>query len=207
MIRDERLRDLHAVVVREHRAERLDLHLAEARAARRSAFESPVSAASRPDPRRVAAVLVRDDRCQLAHARRHRAREPVDRRLLAERLVRSSAASFFGSSVRRRCLSTSGPANAFCTGTCWSIANPTSSANGSFASSSHAFGIVGELQSGGHELDVTRRESPAKAATRGECESERKASRQRGWSASSSASSRRPPSTSPEPPRRGWRAT
>ena len=39
---------------------------------------------------------------------------------------RSSFASFFGSSVPTRCLSTSGPANAFCTGTCWSIAKPTS---------------------------------------------------------------------------------
>src|SRR5436305_133194 len=49
-------------------------------------------------------------------------------------------ASFFGSSVPTRCFSTYGPAKAFCTGTCWSIANPTSSANGSSASSLHACG-------------------------------------------------------------------
>src|SRR4051794_23958499 len=53
---------------------------------------------------------------------------------------RSIAASFFGSSVPARCLSTYGPANAFITVTCWSIAKPTSSANGSSASSFAASG-------------------------------------------------------------------
>src|SRR5262249_9525940 len=52
----------------------------------------------------------------------------------------SSFASFFGSSVPARCFSRYGPANAFITVTCWSIAKPTSSANGSLASSSAAFG-------------------------------------------------------------------
>src|SRR5579862_3186276 len=38
-----------------------------------------------PDPRCVAAVLLRDDACELAHTLGHRAREAVDCRLLAER--------------------------------------------------------------------------------------------------------------------------
>src|SRR3954454_5038178 len=54
--------------------------------------------------------------------------------------ARSIAASFFGSSVPARSSRTYGPANAFITVTCWSIAKPTSSAKGSRASSSHACG-------------------------------------------------------------------
>src|SRR5689334_14920278 len=60
--------------------------------------------------------------------------------LVANASARSIAASLRGSSVPARSFNTYGPANAFCTVTCWSIAKPTSSANGSCASSSQAFG-------------------------------------------------------------------
>ena len=46
---------------------------------------SAVSFASTPDPRWIPAVLGRDDRAELLDAPRHRAREAVDRRFLAER--------------------------------------------------------------------------------------------------------------------------
>ena len=84
-----------------------------------------------PDPRRVAAVLLGDERGQLAHALGHRAGKRWIAGCSRNASSRSSVASFFGSSVPARCFSTYGPANAFCTGTCWSIAKPTSSANGS----------------------------------------------------------------------------
>src|SRR3954468_23382870 len=51
---------------------------------------------------------------------------------------RSAVASVSASIDPRRSLSTSGPENAFCTVTCWSSANPTSSAIGSFAISALA---------------------------------------------------------------------
>src|SRR4051794_5584991 len=51
---------------------------------------------------------------------------------------RSAAATAAGSSVPRRSLSTSGPANAFVTVTCWSSAKPTRSAKGSVAISALA---------------------------------------------------------------------
>src|SRR5436190_10696160 len=51
---------------------------------------------------------------------------------------RSAVARASGSSVPRRSFSTSGPENAFCTGTCWSSAKPTSRAIGSEAISSFA---------------------------------------------------------------------
>ncbi len=69
---------------------------------------------------------------------------------------RSSFASFRGSSVPTRCFSASGPAKAFCTGTCWSIAKPIRSANGSCASSSLRGLVVGEVQRVGHR-NRTRR--------------------------------------------------
>ena len=50
----------------------------------------------------------------------------------------SVAAILPGSSVPSRCLSLSGPEKADCTDTCWSSAKPTSSANGSDASSASA---------------------------------------------------------------------
>ncbi len=56
-----------------------------------------------------------------------------------------------------RSFSTSGPANAFWTGTCWSIANPTSSANGSLAMSAQASGSSVKYRRSAMSPDRTRR--------------------------------------------------
>ena len=61
------------------------LHVAEARQRADPLLQVGGVLRLAPDPRRVAAVILRDDRCQLAHTRGHRAREAVDRRLLLER--------------------------------------------------------------------------------------------------------------------------
>ena len=68
-------------------AERPDLHVAEARELPDPALQVGRVLGLRPDPLRVAAVLVGDEAGQVVHARRHRAGEAVDRRLLAEHLL------------------------------------------------------------------------------------------------------------------------
>src|SRR5689334_17301312 len=77
--------------------------------------------------------------------------------LVANASARSIAASFRGSSVPARSFSTYGPANAFCTVTCWSIAKPTSSANGSCARSSQAFGSSVNQSAAGTRRILRRR--------------------------------------------------
>src|SRR5438046_1785661 len=70
--------------------------------------------------------------------------------------VKSIDASSFGSSVPTRRRRTSGPANAFCTGTCWSMAKPTSSANGSLASRRQASRSSVTYSDSGTRPDPTR---------------------------------------------------
>ncbi len=77
-------RDLDVEALREHRAERLDLHLAEAGQRADALAEVLAVGGLRPDARRVAAVVLDDGRGELVHARRHRAGEAVDRGLLPE---------------------------------------------------------------------------------------------------------------------------
>src|SRR6478736_8792161 len=84
MARHELARDLDAEAVEEDGAERLDLHLAEARQAADPFAEVLPVGRLRPDARRIAAVFLRHGRGELAHARRHGAREAVDRGLLPE---------------------------------------------------------------------------------------------------------------------------
>ena len=139
MARHELLRDRDAEALREHGAERLDLHLAEA-GQRADALAQVVAVGRlRPDARRVAAVVLGDGRGELA-ARA----SPSSPGSGGSRASRGTAARGRpsrrspGSSVPSRCFSRSGPRNACCTVTCWSSAKPTSSANGSSASSRHA---------------------------------------------------------------------
>jgi hypothetical protein len=86
VVRHERLGRCDAELLREHRCERLHLHLAEPG----ERLEPPAQVVRvggvAPDPRRVAAVLVRDDRRDLLDALRHAPREPVEGRPLAEDL-------------------------------------------------------------------------------------------------------------------------
>ena len=84
MRRHERLRLLHAVALCEHRAERLDLHLAEAR--QRGEVRAQLAGVGRvgPHPRGIAVVTVADVDGEVVHALGHRAREAVDRGRRAE---------------------------------------------------------------------------------------------------------------------------
>jgi hypothetical protein len=86
VVRDEVLSGLDAEPLREHRSECLDLHLSEA-GERCDAFPE-VGAIRRlgPEAGRVAVIFLLDQPRQLVGAVRHRAREPMDCRLLAERL-------------------------------------------------------------------------------------------------------------------------
>ena len=122
VVRDERLRHRVAVAPREHRRERLHLHLAEAR----QRLDPPLQVGGvrgvAPDAACVAAVLLGDDGAQLLHALGHVAREAMDRRLLAEDLERAGPgrvpAISAASRPPSRCFSLSGPANAVGTVTC-----------------------------------------------------------------------------------------
>ena len=76
---------LDSEVERQHGAEAGDLHLPEAGERTDSLPEVGRVGRLRPDPLGIAVVVVRDDLTQLLHSLRHRAREPVDRRRLAER--------------------------------------------------------------------------------------------------------------------------
>ncbi len=138
MLGNELLRRLDAEMERQHRAEARDLHRAEARERADALAEVRGIRGFGPDPLRLAVVLVGDDRAQLLHSSRHRAREPVDRRTLAEgvlELRRIHRGDGPASSVPIRSLARSGPENACWTVTCWSIANPMRSASGSDAMS------------------------------------------------------------------------
>ena len=116
-------------------------------------FSSAAVVHAAPDVRRLAAEVLDDGLGEILDACRHRAGEAVDRRLLPERASSadgSVAAIFPGSSVPSRCFRRSGPANACWTVICWSSAKPTSSANGSSASSLHAASSsVNQRASGG----------------------------------------------------------
>src|SRR5919197_3747817 len=68
MIRDEVLRGVDAEALREHRAERLDLHLAEARERRDAPSQVGSVACFGPDALGVPAVRLLDDRGELLHA-------------------------------------------------------------------------------------------------------------------------------------------
>ena len=84
MIRRKRLGGVDAELLGEHRCERLDLHLAEARERTDSLLQIRAVTRFGPDARRIAAVVLGDDGRQIAHAVGHRAREAMDRRLLGE---------------------------------------------------------------------------------------------------------------------------
>ena len=86
MVGDERLGHRVPEAAREHRGERLHLHLAEARQRLDPPLQVGRVGGVAPDAARVAAVVLGDDRAELLHALRHVAREAVDRRLLAEDL-------------------------------------------------------------------------------------------------------------------------
>src|SRR5581483_3994416 len=77
--------DGDAEPLRQHRAERLDLHLAEARQGGDAPAQVGAVGCLRPDTGGVAAVLGDDVRAQLLNALGHGAREAVDRGALAER--------------------------------------------------------------------------------------------------------------------------
>src|SRR5205085_6447199 len=76
--------DRDAEALREHRAEGLYLHLAEAGQRRDALAEIGAVGGFRPEAGRVAAVFLRDGRRELADAPSHVAGEAVDGRLLAE---------------------------------------------------------------------------------------------------------------------------
>ena len=71
--------------LREHRAQRLDLHLAEARERGQVRAQLIRVGGVGPDALGVAAVLVAHDDREIVDALGHRAGEPVDRRPLPER--------------------------------------------------------------------------------------------------------------------------
>jgi Phosphotransferase enzyme family len=84
MVRNEVLCDGDVEALREHRAQRCHLHLAEARQGGEATPEIGAVRCFRPDALRAPAVLVHDDRCELLHALRHVPGEAVHGRLLAE---------------------------------------------------------------------------------------------------------------------------
>src|SRR5919201_2826069 len=84
VVRNELLRGLNAEALREHRAERGHLHPPEAGERRDPPAQLVSAAGLGPDPRRVAAVVLRDDDGEIVDALGHRAREAVHGRLLAE---------------------------------------------------------------------------------------------------------------------------
>src|ERR1700746_506129 len=84
MVRHELPRNLDVEALREHGAERLDFHLAEARERGDAFAEVGAAGGLRPEARGLAAVVLRDRGCELANALGHRAGETVDGRLLAE---------------------------------------------------------------------------------------------------------------------------
>ena len=84
MVRRNRLGRLDAELLRKHRSERLDLHLAESRQRTDSLPQIRAVSRLRPDSRSVAAVLLGHHRGQFPHAAGHRAGKAVDRRLLGE---------------------------------------------------------------------------------------------------------------------------
>ena len=75
-----------AEAAREHRRERLHLHLAEAGQRLDPPLQVGRVARVAPDPARIAVVVLRHDGAHLLHALRHVAREAVDAGLLAEDL-------------------------------------------------------------------------------------------------------------------------
>src|SRR5581483_3385757 len=87
MRRGEPLRGLHAVLLREHGAERLDLHLTEPGQRPDSPLQVGRVDGVAPDARRVPAVLGRDDVRELLHPLRHRRGKAVDRRRRREHLL------------------------------------------------------------------------------------------------------------------------
>src|SRR4051794_9363844 len=84
--RRQLLRGRDAEPLRQHRRERTDLHVAETGELADPALQVGRVLGLRPDPLRVAAVLVRDESGEVVHAGGHRAGEAMDRRLLAEHL-------------------------------------------------------------------------------------------------------------------------
>ena len=161
MCRDERLRARRRRTAWRARAERLHLHLAEA-GERAEPFPQVGGVRRlRPDARGVAAVLVGDD---VRRAPARASPSSPGKRWIAgfSRNTGSSSAGRWRRSLRveraEALLEPSGPANAFCTVTCWSSAKPTSSASGSAAISSARLVVAGEVEvrRAGHGLDPSR---------------------------------------------------
>ena len=121
-------------------AERLDLHLAEAGQRLEVRLRAPRASPrrSRPARRRRRSARRRGRRARCTRLAIEPGKRWIAGPLAEDRLEVGARATRAGSSVPSRSRSTSGPANAFCTVTCWSSAKPTSSASGSSTSSALA---------------------------------------------------------------------
>ncbi len=157
----------------EHRCERLDLHLAEPRKSADPLLQIRAVARLGPDARRVAPVLLRHDGGELADTVGHRAREPVNRRLLGERrpevhcgeLPRIERAHPFPEDVR--------PCKSLGDGHLLVDREADEQREGVGGEKLACLGIIGEVQCGRHQFDASRSTVPRVGP--------RPATRLRGW--------------------------
>ena len=164
--RDKRLRELHPELLGQHGAERGHLHLPEAGKRADPLLEVGRVGRLVRDAGGVSVVVLDHDRRELADALGHRAGEAVDCRNRPEGRLQVEIRQLARVECPDALLEGDGPANAFGTGTCWSIANSTSRANGSSASSLHAAGSSVKYRAFGMARCYSRRGSRQPATDR-----------------------------------------